>query len=80
MDGALRGLRALRRLDTFPTDDIGGRNNLQRLLGLPGRPDLAETQAILERWRPYQGLVYFYLLLERLARQEENSSAAGPWQ
>jgi DNA-3-methyladenine glycosylase II len=61
-------LRALRRLDTFPADDIGGRNNLQRLLGLPGRPDLSETQAILERWRPYQGLVYFYLLLDSLSR------------
>jgi DNA-3-methyladenine glycosylase II len=68
-------LRAMHRLDTFPTDDVGGRNNLQRLLGLPGRPDLAETQAILERWRPYQGLVYFYLLLDGLSRGVGRASA-----
>lgn len=68
-------LRALRRLDTFPTDDVGGRNNLQRLLGMPGRPDLAETQAILERWRPYQGLVYFYLLLDSISRDRRRGSA-----
>ncbi len=68
-------LRALRRLDTFPTDDVGGRNNLQRLLGLPGRPNLAETQAILERWRPYQGLVYFYLLLDSISHCTRPESA-----
>jgi DNA-3-methyladenine glycosylase II len=60
-------LRALRRLDTFPTDDIGGQNKLQRLLDLPQRPDAEEAAGILDRWRPYQGLVYFYLLLESLS-------------
>lgn len=62
-------LRALRRLDTFPTDDIGGQNKLQRLLDLPQRPDADETASILDRWRPYQGLVYFYLLLDSLSRK-----------
>jgi DNA-3-methyladenine glycosylase II len=61
-------LRGLRRLDTFPTDDVGGQNKLQHLLDLPRRPDHEEAGRILERWHPYQGLVYFYLLLDDLAR------------
>jgi DNA-3-methyladenine glycosylase II len=60
-------LRALRRLDTFPTDDIGGQNKLKRLLDVPRRPDAGEAADILDRWRPFQGLVYFYLLLDSLS-------------
>jgi len=70
-------LRGMRRLDTFPTDDVGGQNKLQRLLDLPERPDHVEAERILERWRPYPGLVYFYLLLDQLARTGRLTQAAG---
>jgi len=60
-------LRGLGRLDTFPTGDVGGQNKLQHLLRLSQRPDHAETGRIVDRWRPYQGLVYFYLLLDWLS-------------
>ena len=68
-------LRGLGRLDTFPTGDVGGQNKLQRLLGLSQRPDHAETARIIERWRPYQGLVYFYLLLDALCARPQGMPA-----
>ncbi len=68
-------LRGLGRLDTFPTGDVGGQNKLQHLLGLSQRPDHAETARIVERWRPYQGLVYFYLLLDALFALPEGMPA-----
>ena len=60
-------LRCLGRLNMFPGDDVGARNNLQRWLGLEQPLDYAEVGRVLARWQPYQGLVYFHLLLERLA-------------
>lgn len=61
-------LRGLGRVHVFPGDDVGARNNLQRWLNLPGPPDYEEIQRLLARWSPYQGLVYFHLLLGRLTR------------
>ena len=60
-------LRCLGRLQVFPGDDVGARNNLQRWLGLEQPLDYAEVGRVLARWQPYQGLVYFHLLLDRLA-------------
>jgi DNA-3-methyladenine glycosylase II len=60
-------LRGLGRLHVFPGDDVGGRRNLQRWLGLPEPLDYAGVHRTLERWQPYAGLVYFHLLLKRLA-------------
>ena len=60
-------LRCLGRLQVFPGDDVGARNNLQRWLGLEQPLDYAEVGRVLARWQPYQGLVYFHLLLNRLA-------------
>jgi len=76
-------LRGMRRLDTFPVDDVGGQNKLQRLFDLPERPNHVEAGRILERWQPYPGLVYFYLLLDQLARagrltEATDSVGAGP--
>ncbi|MHB1294824.1 MAG: DNA-3-methyladenine glycosylase family protein [Anaerolineae bacterium] len=51
-------LRGLGRTNVFPRVDAGARGNLQRLLGLAALP---------EAWRPFGGLVYFHLLLRRLA-------------
>ncbi len=60
-------LRGLGRLDSFPGDDVGARNNLARWLGRPDPLDYAGVRAAVAPWQPYAGLVYFHLLLERLA-------------
>lgn len=59
-------LRGLGRLDTFPGDDIGAQNNLQRLFHLADRPDYEQISQLTSQWRPYEGVVYFHLLLEKL--------------
>lgn len=59
-------LRGLGRLDVFPGDDIGGQNNLQRLLGLDARPSYEELGKLAAKWHPYAGLIYFHLLLNKL--------------
>ncbi len=61
-------LRGLGRLDMFPADDVGSQAKLQRWLGLESRPDYAGMHQILDRWAPYRGLLYFYLLLDQLTR------------
>jgi DNA-3-methyladenine glycosylase II len=59
-------LRGLGRLDTFPGDDIGAQNNLQRLFHLDGKPTHDEIRQLTSPWHPYEGVVYFHLLLEKL--------------
>jgi DNA-3-methyladenine glycosylase II len=60
-------LRGLGRLDTFPGDDVGARNNLRRRLGIAGPLDYSCVRAITARWSPYGGLVYFHFLLASVA-------------
>jgi DNA-3-methyladenine glycosylase II len=60
-------LRGLGRLHVFPGDDVGARKNLARWLGLAEPLDYAGVQRAVAAWHPYAGLVYFHLLLERLA-------------
>jgi len=60
-------LRGLGRLHVFPADDVGARNGLERWLALRKPLDYARTRRTLGRWRRYAGLVYFHLLLARLA-------------
>lgn len=59
-------LRGLGRLDVFPADDVGARNNLHRLVGLELDADYERVRQAVARWAPYSGLVYFHLLLDRL--------------
>lgn len=59
-------LRGLGRVDTFPGDDIGAQNNLQRFFHLDKKPDYAEIKKLTSRWHPFEGLVYFHLLLNKL--------------
>jgi DNA-3-methyladenine glycosylase II len=59
-------LRGLGRLDTFPGDDIGAQNNLQRLFHLAGKPSYDHIRQLTSPWHPYEGVVYFHLLLEKL--------------
>ena len=59
-------LRGLGRLDTFPGDDIGAQNNLQRLFHLRQKPDYNDIRQLTSPWHPYEGVVYFHLMLDKL--------------
>jgi DNA-3-methyladenine glycosylase II len=59
-------LRGLGRLDVFPGDDIGGQNNIRTLFRLESRPDYDQLKILTIGWHPYEGLIYFHLLLEQL--------------
>jgi DNA-3-methyladenine glycosylase II len=61
-------LRGLGRLHVFPADDVGGRNNLARFLGITHPLDRDGALRILDAWKPYGGLIYLHLLLDHLAR------------
>ncbi len=59
-------LRGLGRVNIFPGDDIGAKNNLQRLFHMNKRPNYEEIKELTSQWHPYEGLVYFHLLLDKL--------------
>lgn len=59
-------LRTLGRLDVFPGDDVGARNNLRRRLGIDSPLAYDDVRRITSRWSPYSGLVYFHFLLANL--------------
>lgn len=63
-------LRGLGRLDMFPGDDIGGQNNIQKLLRLPDRPDYGQLKKLTGIWQPYSGFVYLHLLLGGLYEKQ----------
>jgi DNA-3-methyladenine glycosylase II len=60
-------LRGLGRLHIFPGDDLGAWNNLRRWLGLTEPLGYEAVRRALARWRACSGLIYFHLLLDRLA-------------
>jgi DNA-3-methyladenine glycosylase II len=60
-------LRGLGRTHIFPGGVVGARNNIQRWLHLANPLDDVAARRTLDRWRPYGGLIYFHLLLDRLA-------------
>ena len=62
-------LRGLGRLNVFPADDVGSQNKLQLWQELSERPDYDGMHRYLDRWAPYRGLIYFYLLLDFQSRQ-----------
>jgi DNA-3-methyladenine glycosylase II len=59
-------LRGLGRLQVFPGDDLGARNNLARWLDLQPPLDYRAVGQAVSRWQPYAGMVYFHLLLAGL--------------
>lgn len=61
-------LRGMGRVDVFPGDDIGARNNLARWLRLRKPLDYGRVAQIAGRWNPFEGLIYFHLLLDSLER------------
>jgi DNA-3-methyladenine glycosylase II len=60
-------LRGLGRTHVFPGDDVGARKNLQRWLQLDKPLDYQGVRHVLSEWQRFGGLVYFHLLLDRLA-------------
>jgi DNA-3-methyladenine glycosylase II len=71
-------LRGLGRLDVFPADDVGSQNKMQHWLRRKQRPDYDQMHRILAPWRPYRGLIYFYLLLNHQSRMGLHDSAPTP--
>jgi len=61
-------LRGMGRIDIFPGDDIGARNNLARWLRLRKPLDYGRVMRVVNKWKPYSGLIYFHLLLDGLER------------
>jgi DNA-3-methyladenine glycosylase II len=59
-------LRGLGRIDVFPADDVGARNNLARWMNIEKPLDTGSVKQVVEQWRPWSGLIYFHLLLDRL--------------
>ena len=59
-------LRGVGRIDLFPGDDVGARNNLARWLKLRTPLDYARVSRLLKKRKRYAGLLYFHLLLDRL--------------
>jgi DNA-3-methyladenine glycosylase II len=62
-------LRGLGRIEVFPSDDVGAQNNLSHLLHLDNKVDYKKISAIIAKWHPYAGLVYFHLLLQKLYKK-----------
>ena len=61
-------LRGLGRLHVFPGDDVGAVNNLKQWLGLSEDLDYDRVRHTLSRWKPFGGLIYLHLLLEKIAK------------
>jgi len=60
-------LRHLGRTHLFPGDDVGARNNLVEWLSLPAPLDYEGVRQTVAPWANFGGLLYFHLLLSRLA-------------
>lgn len=62
-------LRGLSRIEIFPGDDVGARNNLQQLLNYNKKLDYKEISKITKKWYPTAGFIYFHLLLQKLNKK-----------
>jgi DNA-3-methyladenine glycosylase II len=60
-------LRGFGRINIFPGDDVGGRNKLFEWLGMGDAPTYDAVGRMLERWRPYGGLIYLHLIVNAVA-------------
>jgi DNA-3-methyladenine glycosylase II len=59
-------LRGMGRIHIFPGDDVGVRNRLQDWMRIARPLDYEGVRRLLDRWKPYGGLIYFHLLLKGL--------------
>ncbi|MGH7973175.1 MAG: DNA-3-methyladenine glycosylase family protein, partial [Limisphaerales bacterium] len=71
-------LRGLGGTHIFPRGVAGVRNNLQRYLRQANPVADAAARRTLERWHLYGGLIYFYLLLDRLSEEGFLPTEAAP--
>jgi DNA-3-methyladenine glycosylase II len=55
-------IRGLARPDSVPADDLAVRSVVGKYLGEGGRASAAQVETLLEPFRPYRGIVSFYLL------------------
>lgn len=62
-------LRGLGKTEIFPGDDVGAQRNLQQLLHLDKKLDYQNVLAIIKKWYPYAGVIYFHLLLYKLNKK-----------
>jgi len=76
-------LRGMGRLHVFPGDDVGARNNLRRWLRRSEPLDYEGVERLVRPWRPFAGLLYFHLLLDRLSEAgylAASLTTSGPYQ
>lgn len=59
-------LRGMGRRHIFPAGDIGARNALGRWLRLPKPLQAEEARQVLDRWKPFAGMLYFLMLMNGL--------------
>lgn len=69
-------LRGCGRLNVFPGDDVGARNNLQDWLKRKRPLDYDSTRKLVQRWQPYAGLVYLHLLLKSIEDRTVTAATA----
>jgi DNA-3-methyladenine glycosylase II len=62
-------LRGLGRWSVFPGDDVGARRHLEIWLQPGETLNYQGVRRQLARWQPFAGLIYFHLLLSRLAEE-----------
>ncbi len=62
-------LRGMGRLSVFPGKDVGASRNLNRYFGFSAPLDFAGVQNFLSRFHPYEGMIYFHLLLKNLTER-----------
>lgn len=62
-------LRGFGRINIFPGDDVGAQKNIKELFNLNKRPNYEEIKKLISHWDPYAGMVYFYLLLNKLEKE-----------
>jgi DNA-3-methyladenine glycosylase II len=70
-------LRGLGRLHVFPGDDVGAQSKLKRLLGIDTPLRYDDVRALVARWQPFAGVVYFHLLLDSLTRPADGAPLVG---
>jgi DNA-3-methyladenine glycosylase II len=68
-------LRGLGRLNVYPGDDVGARNNLRRWLRLRKLLDYDGVRRVTNKWQPYSGFVYFHMLLDGLENRGQLNGA-----
>jgi DNA-3-methyladenine glycosylase II len=71
-------LRGLGRIDVFPGDDVGARNNLEHWLRLRKKLDYDRVEHVLKKWSGYGGLVFLHLLLKSLDEAGDLDRPAAP--